>query len=134
MNRFVIGEKDFGVEASSHVTLEEVGEGVRVDIEIGGNEALFQSLKETGSEEAWSAAKYPPKFYLSGLVVEDYEPFGLRLDEDNLFVCDFALYFMEHFPITGELRFDGQILMVEAQVDMNGEEVKLDLSFQVEDL
>ena len=132
MNRFVIGEKDFGVEGGSHVTLEEVGEGVRVDIEIGGDEALFETLK--GGEGRWSEAKYPPKFYLTGLVVDDYEPFGLRLDEDNLFVCDFALYFMEHFPLIGELRFDGKTLMVEAEIDMNGEMVKLDLSFAVDDL
>ena len=134
MNRFVIGERDFGIEPSSHVTLLEVGEGVRVDLEISGEEALFQRLKEEGKSDRWDGAQYPPKFYLTGLIVEDYEPFGLRLDEDNLFVCDFALYFMEHFPVVGELRFDGQALMVEAEVDMDGEMVKLDLSYQLEDV
>lgn len=129
MNRFVIGETEFGIEDGSKVTLSEVGEGVRVDLEIMGNEALYKVLRENDAEGKLSQAPYPPKFYLTGLVVEDYEPFGLRLDEDNLFVCDFALYLGEHFPVVGELRFSGETLMVEADVDMEGEQVKLDISF-----
>src|SRR5262245_31498284 len=103
MASFVINGTEFGINAarSRFTVTRTFFRGASLDVEIEGEQALFDALKAT-EDSAWSWALYPPNFYLRAYPIpkpKSTQPLDVRLQPGDADKYDTALYMMEHNPV-----------------------------------
>ncbi|WP_291726353.1 hypothetical protein [Bernardetia sp.] len=121
MEIFKLGNYNFGIEKNELVLdIERKSEKIYVsDIEIRGNEAVFENLLEDDDFEcSWSL--YPPYFYARQVKLDTND--SLRINEDNIDDYDVGIYLMEHFDVDIVIKIDEGYLSIDGIAIIDNQE------------
>ncbi|MCU0436580.1 MAG: hypothetical protein MUC49_01615 [Raineya sp.] len=127
MEKFIIGENDFGVGKISYKVNWDKD---TIDLTIEGNTVIFEQLSES---KAWNWALYPPKIYFRNVSFEfQNATISIIIDEQMLDEYDIALYFLEHNDIEGILTIDeDNIFSLEGFTYISGEKMNLEMEVKL---
>ncbi|MFD0339881.1 hypothetical protein ACFVH0_14485 [Streptomyces sp. NPDC127117] len=124
MDRFVLGDTDFGVDRSESSV--QVAPDGRVTIEVWGTAGALDALPET-SRFAW--AVHPPRLYLTEVPVAwSGDVATVRFDDSMADLYDIGLYLHEHGDVIGELTLDpARSLRIGGSARVNGRTEPIDV-------
>ena len=125
MDIFKIGKTNFGIgEVTLNINEER---GIITDLAITANQQMFDAISEDEDGD-WNWALYPPKIYFRGLhYKKSAEKIKIDITDVLLDECDIALYFMEHFDVYGKLVITKNLVEINGEVEISGENYPLEI-------
>ena len=125
MNTFQIDGTEFGVGEIQFSVADHL-----LNLEISGDEGIFDGLSEEDDSQ-WGWALYPPQIYFHDVPFTGEK---IVIDREFLNHNEIALYMMEHYDFTGELKLTDGSIEIRGQVDMDGDRFPVVINVERKDI